>query len=353
MKSNELYGELCRELQNFAPQSRFYSVREIMHRYSINQRAVVNTIRKLEKNGLVVCRPNVGIFCSAQNTSFKRRLLFLSLDWPSPCLELWKKQLRLAAERSGRWILHTVSYPAETPIPKISTAGYDAVCINRPAAVDREFLTWLSHFPVPVILTGCRVGDFNINSLNGMDEFSGNMLAKYLFDKGHRKVLLFNSEPENSCIALRKQGFCNAASLFGMEVMQLDCGTMLGEFSMQRGYEYLSCYLDEHSGEFSAIFMTTSPMAEGVYRALAEHGLSVPDDISVVGCDRVIPEGLSPELTQVDLHEFPEVRVFEQLERVIAGEINCFHIEIPPIIREGKSVKNLISVNINQERNQK
>ncbi len=345
MKTDELYDTLYRELKDFAPQSRFYSIREIMHRYSSNQRVVVNAIHRLQKEGMVECRANVGIFCTAKNSTFKRRLLFLVLDWPSPCIELWKKQLREAAEKSGRWNLHIVAYSAETPVAGISTTGYDAICISRPVTADKDFLTWLLHFSVPVILTGCRVGDLKINTVNGMDEYSGNMLAKYLYDKGHRKVLIFNAEPENSCITLRIQGFCNMASLLGMEVLLLECGTVLGEFSLQRGYEYINRYLDECKRDFSAIFMTTSSMASCVYRALREHGLSVPDDVSVVGGDRVIPENLAPELTQVVFRKFPEDHIFELLEEVISGKTDCFHIEIPLCITEGASVKNIKTCN--------
>ncbi|MBO5307885.1 MAG: substrate-binding domain-containing protein [Lentisphaeria bacterium] len=341
MKTDELYNILYHELVNIAPQSRFYSIREIMRRFSVNQRAAVKVIRILEKKGFVECRPHIGIFCTMKNSSFKRRLLFLALDWPSPILDLWKEQLRKAAEKSGKWILHSVSSPSETPIPKIAVAGYDAVCINRPAVQNREYMKWLLNFNIPVVLTGCRTGDFHINTVNGMDEFSGNILAKYLYDRGHRQVLLFNSEPENSCIRLRKEGFCNMAELLGMQVIQLDCHTSLGEFSLLRGYEYLRGCIEEYKGKFSAVFMTTSSMASGVYKALREHGLRIPEDISVVGCDRSDPGGIDPPLTRIQYPESPEETVLKQLESLFAGEIDCFHTEIRTTVYEGSSVKKL------------
>ena len=86
-------------------------------------------------------------------------------------------------------------------------------------------------------------------------------------------------------------------------------------------------------------------MASCVYRALREHGLSVPDDVSVVGGDRVIPENLAPELTQVVFRKFPEDHIFELLEEVISGKTDCFHIEIPLCITEGASVKNIKTCN--------
>ena len=60
MKTDELYNILYHELVNIAPQSRFYSIREIMRRFSVNQRAAVKVIRILEKKGFVECRPISG-----------------------------------------------------------------------------------------------------------------------------------------------------------------------------------------------------------------------------------------------------------------------------------------------------
>ena len=341
MKTNELFDALYSELKTFAPQSRFYSVREIMRRFSCNQRVVVNAVRKLEKIGAVECRPNIGIFCTMKNTEFKRRLLFIAHDWPSSMLDLWKNQMQHFAEKSGKWILQIITCTAENPIPRFSENDFDAVCINRPAALDREYLKWLQSLSIPVVLTGCRAGDFYFNTVNGMDEFAGNLLAKYLYDRGHRKVLIFNSEPENTCIALRKEGFRNMAELLGMQVVQLDCGTVVGEFSLQRGYEYLSCYVEEYPDSFSAVFMTTSSMANGVYKALQEHGLRIPEDVSVVGCDRSDPGNITPSLTRIRYQESPEEVVFNQLEKLFAGEISCFHSEVRASVFEGNSVQTI------------
>ena len=341
MRTNELFDSLYSELKTFAPQSRFYSIREIMRRFPCNQRVVVNAVRKLEKIGAVECRPNIGIFCTMKNTEFKRRLLFIAHDWPSPLLELWKSQMQHFAGKSGKWILQIIASSAENPIPRFAEKDFDAVCINRPAALDREYLKWLQSLSIPVVLTGCRTGDFYFNTVNAMDGFAGNLLAKYLYDRGHRKVLIFNSEPENSCIALRKEGFRNMAELLGMESRQLDCETVVGEFSLQRGYEYLSSYIEKYSGEFSAIFMTTSSMASGVYKALREHGLRIPDDVSVVGCDRSDPGDITPSLTRIQYQESPEEVVFNQLEKLFAGEISCFHSEVRSSVFEGSSVQTI------------
>ncbi len=54
----------------------------------------------------------------------------------------------------------------------------------------------------------------------------------------------------------------------------------------------------------TAIFAGTDPTAHGVYKGLRDSGLSIPDDVSVVGCDDTVGSWLYPALTTI--REFPE-----------------------------------------------
>ena len=54
----------------------------------------------------------------------------------------------------------------------------------------------------------------------------------------------------------------------------------------------------------TAIFAGNDSTAHGVYKALRDSGLRVPDDISVAGCDDTVGEWLFPGLTTI--REFPE-----------------------------------------------
>lgn len=54
----------------------------------------------------------------------------------------------------------------------------------------------------------------------------------------------------------------------------------------------------------SAIFAGNDPSAHGVYKALRDSGLKIPDDVSVAGCNDTVGGWLFPGLTT--LREFPE-----------------------------------------------
>lgn len=65
----------------------------------------------------------------------------------------------------------------------------------------------------------------------------------------------------------------------------------------------------------TAIFAGNDPTAHGVYRALRDSGLRIPDDVSVVGCDDTIGGWLYPGLTT--LREFPEQLGKQMVELVL------------------------------------
>lgn len=70
------------------------------------------------------------------------------------------------------------------------------------------------------------------------------------------------------------------------------------------------------SGEpITAIFAGNDLTAYGVYKALRDCGLSIPDDVSVVGCNDTVGEMLYPALTTI--REFPEQLGKQMVELIL------------------------------------
>jgi DNA-binding LacI/PurR family transcriptional regulator len=68
----------------------------------------------------------------------------------------------------------------------------------------------------------------------------------------------------------------------------------------------------------TAILAGNDPTAHGVYKALRDRGLRIPDDISVVGCDDTIGTWLTPALSTT--REFPE-QLGKQLVELVLKRI--------------------------------
>lgn len=75
----------------------------------------------------------------------------------------------------------------------------------------------------------------------------------------------------------------------------------------------------------TAILGATDEAAQGIYRALTERGLQIPDDVSVAGCNDNLGGLLSPPLTTI--REFPDLLGKRMVDLVLD---RIAHPDLPP-----------------------
>lgn len=169
---------------------------------------------------------------------------------------------------------------------------------------------------VPLVMF--EPGLHNGTTLVSIDEALGARLAtRHLLDLGHRTVHQVSGPAGWLGTEARLDGWRAELAAAGCVAHP----PISGDWSSRSGY---------HAGQViaadpqvTAVFVANDQMALGVYKALAEAGLSVPDDISVVGFDDT-PEADSyhPALTTVRM-DFAEVgrQCVDRLLRLIQGEV--------------------------------
>lgn len=75
------------------------------------------------------------------------------------------------------------------------------------------------------------------------------------------------------------------------------------------GYEVMTAYLERHGQAPRAMFIASDVIAPGVMMALREHGLHIPEDVSVVTFNNtVLSEFSDPPLTSVEVYMQESVR---------------------------------------------
>jgi DNA-binding LacI/PurR family transcriptional regulator len=147
----------------------------------------------------------------------------------------------------------------------------------------------------------------------------GRAATSYLLELGHRTVAHVTG-PEGWLEAeARHLGWRSALTDAGREVP----AEVRGDWSPRSGYEAGTALAPRvKSGEVTAVFVANDQMALGLIRGLHDAGLSVPEDISVVGFDD-IPESayFLPPLTTLR-QDFGEVgrRCIATLLQRISGE---------------------------------
>ncbi|MCL2735715.1 MAG: LacI family transcriptional regulator [Propionibacteriaceae bacterium] len=169
-----------------------------------------------------------------------------------------------------------------------------ALCVDF-SHEEREELRQLG---LPVIVVGTPVRGLRFV---GIDEVAaGYQATQHLIDLGHRDILHLTGGAEE------QQGLSSRVPqgrLTGYEQALRDAGippdpgrVLEGRFSMSASRDVVDDLVESGSPLPTAIFAASDEMAFGAMLSLNHHGLSVPDDISVIGIDNHVmadPFGLT------------------------------------------------------------
>lgn len=154
----------------------------------------------------------------------------------------------------------------------------------------------LADLPIPVVYVGRPREDLppDVTSVDA-DNYGGARLGtRALLEAGRRRIATIHGPAHYAPAVERHRGFVDEHAEWGVEPGPVD----RGEFTMPSGAAAAARLLQ--SGAFDGIFAQNDLMAAGALRVLADGGLRVPQDVSVVGFDdTVVASTASPPLTSV------------------------------------------------------
>lgn len=150
-------------------------------------------------------------------------------------------------------------------------------------------------FPI-VVMDRVISGEGLVNVLVD-GEHGGYSATRHLIDKGHRSIAYISGPANSYDNTLRYQGYQRAMQEAGLE--EKTKWKLSGNFVREGGYKATKMMLMQ--GEMpSAVFYGNDEMAVGGMKALEEAGISVPDDLSVIGFDDIqLSEYVQPSLTTI------------------------------------------------------
>ncbi len=149
---------------------------------------------------------------------------------------------------------------------------------------------------VPTVLVGRRTREAYVDSIVN-DDFAGAVLVvEHLYELGHRRIAHI-SGGNGARAGSRRRGYERAMQRLGLERHLFIAP---GEYTDEGGYRGARRLLNEKTWP-TAIFAANDLAAMGALSAIREAGLSVPDDISVVGYDNTyLAQLTSISLSSVD-----------------------------------------------------
>jgi len=108
----------------------------------------------------------------------------------------------------------------------------------------------------------------------------GQIAARALADAGHRRILFISDSSRNQIAKMRERGFRDVRSEF--PIGTFDLKTIYAGNEIRSGYEVMKSVLDVNQWMPTAIFANSDKSALGAVQALAEKGLRVPEDVSII-----------------------------------------------------------------------
>ncbi|MEV5319462.1 LacI family DNA-binding transcriptional regulator [Streptomyces sp. NPDC052687] len=195
----------------------------------------------------------------------------------------------LSRNRAGR--------PERGWLDKLSARGSAGVLFDLPELTEAQY-TWLEQHRIPFVMIDPLLepppGVVSVGAANWQ---GGVMATEHLLSLGHERIAVLAGPRRTLCGGARLAGYRSALASAGLPHRpEYIRHTGPDEAAARRQAREL---LDLPQPP-TAVFACSDRMALGVYEALAERGLRVPDDLSVVGFDD-LPEArwASPALTTV------------------------------------------------------
>ena len=187
-------------------------------------------------------------------------------------------------------------------LPEVLTSSSRTSGVILTGTHSANILAALSEKKIPFSLVGNNVvGDWQPEQYDCVftDDVRGSAeITRYLIAQGHRNIWYIGNQ--------RLPWFARCARGYRQAMKEADLEPRFSEIgSEDRELGYLAVKALLASGERpTALFVGTDQAASGVYQALQESGIRIPDDISVAGFNDTIGEVLHPGLTTV--REFPK-----------------------------------------------
>jgi DNA-binding LacI/PurR family transcriptional regulator len=177
-------------------------------------------------------------------------------------------------------------------IARLAEQGVDGMILAVPLhGADDVTRSFTDEIPT-ISIDGSRTDATDIVAVDQQDV--ARLATEHLLSLGHPTVWHVAGPKEWQETAGRLAGWRRALEQAGRDIPPV----LHGDWSPQSGFECGE--LLARIPEASAVFVASDEMAFGVIRALAEHGRSVPDDVSVVGVDDIpLAAFCNPPLTTI------------------------------------------------------
>lgn len=214
----------------------------------------------------------------------------------------------------------------------ISERGVDgAICLGQSDMIPR-----IQEFELPII----SLDEYSdvATSLVPDDREGTKLTTRHLIELGHRRIAYIGHEPAYAVAIERYTGYLEAMEESGLPVDEQIVEATLAHGETHHGTAAMNKILARASKkgkkpDFTAVVCYHDLFAIGAIRALQDTGLSVPEDVSIVGFDDVSTQySFEPAITSIAFDRYAMgMRAVEIICTMIEGQNIEKHNEVFPV----------------------
>ncbi len=243
-------------------------------------------------------RPNSMAQSLASKRSNSVGILIPELHGPffGSMLSSIEKELRKSGKRVTITVGHSDEAREKDCIEFLLGGSCDALILHV-FSVSDDYILELNKGPVPIVVLNRFIPEMADRCISIDDEHGGYIATKSLLELGHTKIAYVSGPLWKVDATKRLAGHTRALKEYGLELDEQLLRE--GDFEEASGRDAMD-YFIQTGQEFTAVVCANDEMAAGAMGAAREKGLSIPDDISVIGYDNVsFTRYLHPKLSSI------------------------------------------------------
>lgn len=165
------------------------------------------------------------------------------------------------------------------------------------------------------------------------EEAIGKQAADIFIRKGFNRVALITSQTFLQELPVRTQSFCSAAKQSGLTVDEL----IVPKTTMESGYN-ISKKICQSEPLPQGIFFGSDFLALGAIKAFLEHGIQIPEDISILSVGNGDPEQAAYSIISLSVIQIPMEEMARKCIQIVYRNLQTVKSDFQPLILQPKYI---------------